>query len=329
MQHSTATPLFPQDDLLEARRVLQTEAEALLQLGESLDASFEGTLDLLMQIKGRVVLSGMGKGGHIANKMAATFSSTGTPAFFVHPSEASHGDLGMITTQDALLILSLSGETAELMDMIKYAKRFDIPLVAITGKEESVLARAALYTLLLPAAPEACPMGLAPTTSTTLMLALGDALAVALLKRKGFSEKDFKRFHPGGRLGRKLLQVQDIMRPYEELPLVSQDTLMSEALVVMTEKGFGCIGVLDPSKKLIGIITDGDLRRHMSPSLLTQEVKDVMTLSPKTVFSSAFASEALGIMNRQSITNLFVLEETSHQLVGLLRLHDCLREGLA
>ena len=235
----------------------------------------------------------------------------------------------MITPNDTLIILSLSGGTTELFDMINYAKRFDIPFIAITQKAESVLSKAAYYALLLPPSPEACPMGLAPTTSTTLMLALGDALAVTLLKRKGFSERDFKNFHPGGHLGRKLLYVSDIMRPYIDLPLVSKETFMSDALVVMTEKGFGCIGVLEKEKNLIGIITDGDLRRHMSPSLLSQKVEEVMTSSPKTIFASSFAVEALGIMNRKSITNLFVLEQTTGELVGLLRLHDCLREGLA
>lgn len=329
MQQALATPIFSQDDLMEARRVLHLEADALCQLAQSLDHSFEGALNLLMQTKGRVILSGIGKSGHIARKIASTFSSTGTPSFFVHPSEASHGDLGMITPEDTLIVLSLSGRTAELMDIINYSKRFDIPLIAITCKKESLLSKAGKYTLLLPSSPEACPMGLAPTTSTTLMLALGDALAVTLLKRKGFSERDFKNFHPGGHLGNKLLYVHDIMRPYEELPLVFKETLMSEALVVMTEKGFGCIGVLNEIKELVGIITDGDLRRHMNPSLLSSTVKEIMTSSPKTIFASSFAAEALGLMNRKSITNLFVLEEKTGQLVGLLRLHDCLREGLA
>jgi arabinose-5-phosphate isomerase len=317
-----------QDDLAEARRVLTLEAEALHKLAQHLDESFEEALDLLTHIEGRVILSGMGKSGHIAHKIASTFSSTGTPAFFVHPSEASHGDLGMITPQDVLIVLSLSGETAELSDILNYAKRFDIPLIAITHKAESALSKAAHTTLLLPSCPEACPMGLAPTTSTTLMLGLGDALAVTLLKRKGFSEKDFKRLHPGGLLGRKLLYVFDIMRIYEELPLVAKGTLMSDALVVMTEKGFGCIGVMDETKKLRGIITDGDLRRHMSPSLLSQRVEEIMTPSPKTIFASSFAAEALGLMNRTSITNLFVVDDTTHDLVGLLRLHDCLRAGV-
>lgn len=329
MQQTAVTSLFPSYDLLEARRVLSLEAEALHQLAENLDETFEKVLDLLIETKGRVILSGIGKSGHIAHKIASTFSSTGTPAFFVHPSEASHGDLGMITLEDTLIVLSYSGDTAELSDMLSYAKRFAISLIAITRKPESLLAKAAQYTLCLPSSPEACPMGLAPTTSTTLMLALGDALAVALLKRKGFSEKDFKKFHPGGRLGKKLLLTSDLMRPYDDLPLVTSDTLMSEALVTMTEKGFGCIGILDAQKKLIGIITDGDLRRHMSPSLLSQTVKEVMTASPQTISASSLAIEALGLMNRKAITNLFVLEETTEQLVGLLRLHDCLIEGLA
>lgn len=329
MQQTTVTPLFSSYDLLEARRVLRLEADALCQLAETLDDTFEQVLDLLLSTKGRVIFSGIGKSGHIAHKIASTFASTGTSAFFVHPSEASHGDLGMITLEDTLVVLSYSGDTGELSDIISYAKRFAISLVAITRKPESLLAKAAQYTLLLPSSPEACPMGLAPTTSTTLMLGLGDALAVALLKRKGFSEKDFKQFHPGGRLGKKLLHVSDLMRPYQDLPLVTPDVLMSDALVIMTEKGFGCIGVLDDQKKLIGIITDGDLRRHMSPSLLGQAVKEVMTSAPKTVSASSLAIEALGFMNRKAITNLFVLEETTGQLVGLLRLHDCLIEGLA
>jgi arabinose-5-phosphate isomerase len=329
MQQVAATSFFPLNDIVEARRVLHLEAEALYQLAKSLDGIFEQVIECLMVTQGRVILSGIGKSGHIAHKISSTLSSTGTPSFFVHPSEASHGDLGMITQEDMLIVLSYSGETAELVDMISYAKRFSIPLVAITRKQESLLAKAANYTLLLPSAPEACPMGLAPTTSTTLMLALGDALAVALLKRKEFSANDFKKFHPGGRLGKKLLHVSDLMRPYEALPLVKPDTLMSDALVEMTEKGFGCIGVLEAEKKLIGIITDGDLRRHMSPTLLTQKVKEIMTKAPQTIFSSSLAVEASGLMNRKSITNLFVLDQTTHQLVGLLRLHDCLREGLA
>lgn len=328
MQNAAVTLLKPLEDLSEARRVLEQEAQALLKLGECLDATFEEAIEILLQTKGRVILSGIGKSGHIAHKIAATFSSTGTPAFFVHPSEASHGDLGMITPQDTLLILSFSGETAELGDMISFAKRFDLPIIAITQKNGSLLSKASSVTLLLPKSPEACPMGLAPTTSTTVMLGLGDALAVALLKRKGFSAGDFKNLHPGGNLGKQLLHVKDIMRPYDELPLVGLGTFMSEALVVMTEKGFGCIGVLDKKGALVGIITDGDLRRHMTPDLLVKSAREVMTPSPKTITETAFAAEALGIMNRNSITNLFVVDE-ERQLLGLVRLHDCLREGIA
>lgn len=329
MQHATATSFFLYDDLAEARRVLLLEADAIRQLAQNLDETFEHVLEILVNTKGRVILSGIGKSGHIGNKIASTLSSTGTPAFFVHPSEASHGDLGMITSDDTLIVLSYSGETAELSDMIGYATRFGISLIAITRKHDSVLAKAAQHTLLLPSSPEACPMGLAPTTSTTLMLALGDALAVALLKRKGFSERDFKNFHPGGKLGKRLLLVSDLMRPYDDLPLVAPETLMSDALVEMTTKGFGCIGVLEQGKKLIGIITDGDLRRHMSSSLLGQKVEDVMTSSPQTIHDAALAVEALGVMNRKGITNLFVLDEMTGELMGLLRMHDCLIEGLA
>ncbi len=330
MHSATVTPLLDQEDIAEGKRVLFLEAEALEHLANSLDDAFEKAIALLCATKGRVILAGIGKSGHIANKIASTLSSTGTPAFFLHPSEASHGDLGMIALQDVLVVLSLSGETAELSDLIHYAKRFQIPLIAITQKKESLLAKAATATLLLPSFPEACIMGLAPTTSTTMMLGLGDALAVTLLKRKQFTSLDFKNLHPGGRLGRTLLHVSDIMRSYEELPLVPKGTLMSEALVVMTEKGFGCIGILEESKKLAGIITDGDLRRHMHPSLLTFPVEKVMTPAPKTIFASSLAVEAVGFMNmdKKQITNLFVLDEETNALVGLLRLHDCLRAGI-
>ena len=317
------------DDLGEARRVLTLEAQGLETLAKSLDGSFEMAITLLLKTQGRVVLAGIGKSGHIANKIAATFSSTGTPAFFVHPGEASHGDLGMLTPEDTLIILSFSGETPELSDMLNYAKRFGISLIAMTQKVNSTLAKMAHVTLLLPLFPEACPLGLAPTTSTTLMLGLGDALAVSLLKRKGFSEGDFKNLHPGGLLGRKLLHVLDVMRPYEELPLVLKGTLMGEALVEMTAKGFGCIGILDANKKLTGIITDGDLRRHMNPALLSQQVEQIMTPAPKTITGASLAAEAVRIMNQQAITNLFVTDKETTELIGLLRLHDCLRAGVA
>lgn len=328
MLEAASFPRLDREGIREGQRVLRLEAEALQHLANCLDDSFEKAIDMLIGTSGRIILSGIGKSGHIANKIASTFSSTGTPAFFLHPSEASHGDLGMITLQDTVIVLSHSGETAELLDLINYVNRFQIPLISLTNKETSLLSRASTLTLLLPSYPEACIMGLAPTTSTTLMLALGDALAVTLLKRKKFTHIDFKNLHPGGLLGRKLLHVSDIMRNYHELPLVTADTLMGEALIIMTQKGFGCIGVLDKKEKLVGMITDGDLRRHMNPLLLTLTVEKVMTPGPKTISSSSLAAEAVGFMNQQSITHLFVLDETKNALVGLLRLHDCLRAGV-
>ena len=252
---------------------------------------------------------GSGKSGHVARKIAATLASTGTPAQFVHPVEASHGDLGMIGSEDAVLALSNSGETTELADIIAYSRRFEIPLIAITGGPRSTLAEAADIVLLLPAAAEACPMGLAPTTSTTMMMTLGDALALALLERKGFSSADFQRFHPGGRLGRRLLRVRDIMHRQDEVPLVTPAARMSEAILVMTAKSFGCVGVCETEGRLIGVITDGDLRRHMGDVLLGQPVAAVMHQNPKTITAAALAADALGLMNRFAITSLFVVDE--------------------
>jgi arabinose-5-phosphate isomerase len=269
----------------------------------------------------------MGKSGHVARKIAATLASTGTPAQFVHPAEASHGDLGMIAASDAVLALSNSGDTAELGDIVAYAARFRIPLVAMTRRAPSVLAEAADVALVLPATEEACPLGLAPTTSTTMMLALGDAIAVALLERKGFSSEDFKVFHPGGRLGRRLLRVADIMHGGSAVPLVPRGAPMSEAVLVMTAKSFGCVGVTEAGR-LAGIVTDGDLRRHMESDLLARAVEEVMTASPKTIGPGALAAEALGIMNERAITSLMVVDEERRPL-GILHIHDCLRAGIA
>ena len=255
-------------DLIAARRVLRQEAESLEHLSASLDDSFERTLDLLAAVTGRITVTGMGKSGHVARKIASTLASTGSPAHFVHPGEASHGDLGMIAPNDAVIALSNSGETAELSDIIAYARRFAIPLVAMTRKANSALADAADVAIILPMAPEACPMGLAPTTSTTMMLALGDAIAIALLERKGFTAQDFQVLHPGGALGRTLLRVSDIMHVADELPLCEPDTKMADAILVMTQRRFGCVGIKDESGRLVGIVTDGDLRRHMSNGLL-------------------------------------------------------------
>ena len=245
---------------------------------------------------------------------------------FVHPAEASHGDLGMITNADALIVLSNSGETSELSDMVHYAKRFEIPLIAIVGRPRSTLGDAASVTLVLPETPEACPLGLAPTTSTTMMVALGDALAVALLERKGFTEEDFQLFHPGGKLGQRLIRVGDIMHDGEAVPLVDADTAMSEALIVMTAKSFGCVGVTDAEGRLVGVVTDGDLRRHMKTDLLDRTVKTVMTASPLSIRPSALAAEAVRIINERKITSLFVVDKD--QPIGILHVHDCLRAGL-
>lgn len=314
------------DSLVAGQRVLRLEARAISRLSDELDSSFVSAIDLLARVRGRVVVSGMGKSGHIANKIAATLASTGAPAMFVHPAEASHGDLGMITNADALIVLSNSGETSELSDMVHYAKRFEIPLIAIVGRPRSTLGDAASVTLVLPETPEACPLGLAPTTSTTMMVALGDALAVALLERKGFTEEDFQLFHPGGKLGQRLIRVGDIMHAGEAVPLVDADTAMSEALIVMTAKSFGCVGVTDAEGRLVGVVTDGDLRRHMKTDLLDRTVKTVMTASPLSIRPSALAAEAVRIINEHKITSLFVVDKG--QPIGILHVHDCLRAGL-
>jgi len=279
-------------------------------------------------VRGRIIVTGLGKSGHVARKIAATLASTGSPAQFVHPVEASHGDLGMIGSGDAILALSNSGETTELADIVAYSRRFKIPLVAITGGSRSTLATAADIVLLLPPAAEACPMGLAPTTSTTMMMTLGDALALALLERRGFSLADFRVFHPGGRLGRRLLRVRDIMHGGQEIPLVSPPAPMSDAILVMTAKSFGCVGVRDEDGRLIGVITDGDLRRHMDNSLLERAVAEIMQRKPKTIAATALAMDALGLMNRLAITSLFVLGEDERP-IGFLHMHDCLRAGVA
>ncbi|MGZ3412181.1 MAG: KpsF/GutQ family sugar-phosphate isomerase, partial [Xanthobacteraceae bacterium] len=270
---------------------------------------------------------GMGKSGHIGHKIAATLSSTGTPAFFVHPAEASHGDLGMITADDVVLALSWSGETAELKSLIDYSRRFRIPLIAVTAVTGSTLAEAADVALILPQAREACPHNLAPTTSSLMQLAIGDALAIALLESRGFTALDFRDLHPGGRLGALLKFVRDVMHSGESLPLVSTGTRMSEAIVVMTAKGFGSVGIVDGERRLIGIITDGDLRRHMRPTLLEQSVEDVMTKTPVTVRPDQLASEALEILNSSKKTVLFVVE--GKKPVGLVHMHDLLRVGVA
>ncbi|MEM7041595.1 MAG: KpsF/GutQ family sugar-phosphate isomerase [Pseudomonadota bacterium] len=317
------------DAVLTGRRVIGIEADALAATAASLDERFTEAVDRIAAIAGRVIVTGMGKSGHVGRKIAATFASTGTPALFVHPAEASHGDLGMITPQDLVLALSNSGETPELADIVAYCRRFSIPLMAIVGRAGSALAEAADLVLTLPDRPEACPMGLAPTTSTTATLALADALAIAVLERKGFDSNGFGVLHPGGKLGKKLIRVDQLMHREEALPLVGLDTPAGEAILEMTAKRFGCVGVLDPEGELVGIVTDGDLRRHMTADLLGRPAADVMTSAPRTIRPEALAAEALAIMNHpeRPITVIFVLAD--RRPVGILHMHDCLRAGVA
>jgi arabinose-5-phosphate isomerase len=317
------------DDLAAARRVLTTASEALAGLAAALDGGFTKAIALLIQAKGRVIVSGMGKSGHVARKIAATLSSTGTPAYFVHPTEASHGDLGAITPQDALLVLSSSGETAELSDLITYAKRFRIPLIGIASNADSTLIKAADARLVLPRAPEACPMGLAPTTSTTMMLSLGDAIAVALMERKGFSADQYRDFHPGGSLGRALVRVRDLMHQGAEIPLGREDASMRDVLLAMASGRLGCVGIVDAKGGLIGIVTDGDVRRHAGSDLESRKAAAVMTRGPQIAHPEQLAAEALALMTEKKITQLFVLAEDDATPLGVLHIHDCLRAGVA
>ncbi len=319
-----------QGDLAAARRVLDSAAEAISALSAALDERFSLAVDVLLAVRGRVVVSGMGKSGHVARKIAATLASTGTPAQFVHPAEASHGDLGAVTRSDAVVVLSNSGETAELSDLITFAKRFSVPLIGIAGRANSALLRAADVALLLPPSPEACPMGLAPTTSTTLMLALGDALAIALMERRGFTPDQYRELHPGGSLGKALIRVQDIMHRGDELPLVQESTPMREALAIMTDRRLGCVGVLDGTGRLTGIFTDGDLRRSIDRIAPERSIAAVMTRSPKVVSPTDLAVQALAAMNNHSINVLFVVDpgDVLGRPLGVLHLHDCLRAGL-
>ena len=311
-----------------AERVLRAEAEALTLLARSLDTSLPRAISIMLAARGRVVVTGIGKSGHIGRKIAATLASTGTPSCFVHATEASHGDLGMVALGDVLLALSNSGKTTELADIIGYSRRFGIPLVCITANASSPLAEQSDVVLLLPKAEEACSMVEAPTTSTTMMLALGDALAVALLERRGFSSDEFRDLHPGGALGRRLVRVSDIMHRDDEVPLARPETPTSEAVLVMTAKAFGCVGIVDAAGHLAGIVTDGDLRRHMDSDLLGRPVSEIMTGNPRTIRPGALAAEALHMMNtaEKPFTSLFVAEDGKP--VGILHMHDCLRAGV-
>lgn len=326
-QDSAANREMQLDDLATGRSVLNTEGQALLSLSDALGPSFSAAVETLSGAKGRVIITGMGKSGHIGRKIAATLSSTGTPALFVHPAEASHGDLGMIARQDVVVALSNSGETAELNDIVRYTRRFSIPLITVVGREGSSLATNSDISIVLPNSPEACPLGLAPTTSTTMTLALGDALAVALLERSSFSSSKFQELHPGGSLGHRLITVNDIMHVDDHMPLIALTAAVSEAILVMTAKAFGCVGVIDKNDSLVGIVTDGDLRRHMADNLLELRVEDVMTKAPKSIRPNALAAEAVWIMNQNSITSLFIAQ--NGKPLGIVHMHDCLRAEIA
>ena len=320
-------------ELASAQRVLRLGAVALSELADQVGVDFVAAVAALAAVDGRIVVSGIGKSGHIARKLAATLASTGSPAQFVHPAEASHGDLGMITAHDCVVMLSNSGENEELKDLIAHTRRFSIPLIGISSRADSTLMEHATVRLLLPAAQEACPMGLAPTTSTTQMLALGDALAVALMERRGFSADDYRVLHPGGQLGKSLIRVQDIMHGVKELPLAVPTAPMPEVIDIMTTKGFGCAGIIDDNGHIIGIITDGDLRRHLGTHLLERSAEEVMTKNPKIIRAGALAAEAVAYMNNSKPPFLCVFVKEDHDRenrpVGILHMHDCLRAGIA
>lgn len=328
------SPNPPQDDdrlVASAVKTIQIERDGLHKLSETVSGpmrnAYVSAIKIVAEAQGRVIITGMGKSGHVARKIAATLASTGTPASYVHPSEASHGDLGMITRDDVVLALSFSGETAELSSIIQYTQRFSVPLIAMTSKRGSSLGQAAKVCLVLPQVKEACPHGLAPTASTTVQLALGDAIALSLLEWRGFTPADFRAFHPGGSLGARLTHVSDLMHGPDRLPLATEDAPVSEVLVIMTEKSFGCLGVIDSDGRITGIVTDGDLRRHMGDGLLGQRAGDIMTSSPKSVSADTLSAKALEIINASAITSLFVVEDG--RPVGLIHIHDLLRAGIA
>ncbi len=332
MTKSSGTDPHPANAAVQsALRTLETESSGVTAIAAALQGplgqAFATATDLIRNARGRVIVTGLGKSGHVARKIAATLASTGTPAFFVHTAEASHGDLGMITADDVIMALSWSGEQPEMKNLITYAKRFRITVIAMTAESNSTLSTAADVALTLPKAREACPHNLAPTTSSLMMLALGDALAIALLEGRGFTSVDFSVLHPGGKLGAMLKFTRDLMHAGDAVPLRPLGTRMSDALVEMSSKGFGCVGIIDNSGHIVGIVTDGDLRRHMRPDLMTALVDDVMTKNPKTIGRDLLASEALEILNSSKITALIVTD--AQKPVGIVHLHDILRAGVA
>ena len=313
--------------ITSARNTINTEIQGLEALLDFFGENYVNAVELILNCKGRVIISGMGKSGHIGNKIAATLASTGTPSFFIHPGEASHGDLGMITKDDVVILLSNSGETKELKDIIYYCKRFEIPIIGIIRRQQSELTQQSTIALVLPAIKEANEIN-APTTSTTMMLALGDAIAVSLIDAHKFNKSQFGVFHPGGKLGSHFLKVSKLMRQGQEIPLVNENEKMSELLIEMTSKHLGCTGVTNNNDEIIGIITDGDLRRHLGDNFLNHNAKEVMTPNPKSISQNTLAVEAIAIMNKHSITSIFVLDENNKAL-GILHLQDCLKMGVS
>ena len=338
---SNAQPITPakendmNQDLEAGIRTIKTEAAGLNALANSLDGEFSCAVEAIHTMKqgrrGRLIVAGIGKSGHIAKKLVATLASTGTPSHFVHPGEASHGDLGMVTEHDVVLMISNSGENPELSDLIRYTRRFGITLIGLTSKQDSALAKHSDILLLMPKMDEACPNGLAPTTSTTMTLALGDALAVALLERMQLTPEQFGVFHPGGKLGKNLMLVHEIMHKLEDVPMINADSTMDQAILLLTSHNLGCVIVSNDGKKLDGVITDGDLKRHMAPDLLERQIKDVMSGTPKTISRDDLAVQAVNIMTKtpgQYITNLVVVDDNEN-LTGLIRLQDCLQIGIS
>ena len=313
--------------IVAGRRVIRVEADALKMLEESIDETFTKAVETMGKASGRVILAGVGKSGHVARKIAATLASTGCPSYYIHPTEASHGDLGMITRSDVVMALSRSGETKELSDLIHYTRRFEIPLIGMTADRTSSLADASDVSLVIPDAPEACDETRAPTTSTTLMMALGDALAVALLEQRGFTGDDFKTFHPGGKLGALLRTVDDLMHSGDEMPLVQSGTEMADALSEMSAKGFGCLAVLDPAGALMGIVTDGDIRRIVAAGRMAMTIDDAMTRDPIVASPGMLASAVLAMMNEKRITQMFVVAD--EKPLGVVHMHDFLKVGVA
>ena len=311
-------------EIKTGRQVIDIEIKALNLLKRHISKDFAKVVNLLLKNKGKIVVSGIGKSGHIASKIASTLSSIGSPSFYIHPSEANHGDLGMLEKKDAVILISNSGETSELINLILYCKKIKIPIISITSELNSTLSRESTLNLLIPKNIEACPLELAPTSSTTCTLALGDAIAVTLLKKKKFTKSDFRELHPGGKLGQMLSEVKDVMKINIDIPLIVETKKMSHAILEMTSKGEGCVGVVSKTNELIGIITDGDIRRNMNPKLLDKNVKEIMTRKPKTLSPDTLISRALKIMNEESITNIFITKQKKP--IGIIHMHDILKD---